>query len=198
MSILHYVLLALSLTVVSCQRPPQFQFQPTQGSPGDSRPSAASPQSAPQSAPVRPARPARPASVPANPPSGGSASVLGVRVDYNCPERYAVVFFQKLSRNPTNWKKRSKDRDLIDFTKIFLSDLASSRTISPVTSIIAVKTERPRLRFAAMGWCLTMRVSLNAKNVLKFFKISNCKNLTGLFSSLAQIPQERTVPIHFQ
>lgn len=83
MSILHFVLLALSLTAVSGQRPPQFQFQPTQGSPG---PSAASPQSAPQAAPVRPARPA---SVPANPPSGGSASVLGVRVDYNCPERYA-------------------------------------------------------------------------------------------------------------
>lgn len=83
MSILHYVLLALSLTVVSGQRPPQFQFQPTQGSPGPQ--SAASPQSAPQAAP---ARPARPASVPANPPSSGSASVLGVRVDYNCPERY--------------------------------------------------------------------------------------------------------------
>jgi len=87
MSVLQFVLLALSLTAVSCQRP-QFQFQPPNNSQDapSSRPSAA-PQSSPQSAP--PARPTRPQTVPITPPAAhNAASVLGVRVDYNCPERF--------------------------------------------------------------------------------------------------------------
>jgi len=82
---LQYVLLALSLTVVSCQRPPQFQFQPNSaqgGSSNSAQPAAPQP-AAPQSSsrPVRP-QPAAPAAAP------GAASVLGVRVDYNCPDRF--------------------------------------------------------------------------------------------------------------
>lgn len=83
MFILQFVLLALSLSVVTCQRP-QFQFQPSnnQGSSGSAP--VASPQSTPQSAPARPARP----QIPVNPSTTNSAQVVAVRVDYNCPDRF--------------------------------------------------------------------------------------------------------------
>ncbi|KAK4337269.1 hypothetical protein RND71_043267 [Anisodus tanguticus] len=72
---------------VYAQRP-NFQFQAPSNSQGSSNAAQpASPQNPVQAAP----RPARTQAVPApvnNPSSSSSASVVGVRVDYNCPDRF--------------------------------------------------------------------------------------------------------------